>query len=127
MLEKIPTHVSSPENFHRPFCVTVSGVVYRCSARTSRQLTVFRLTGKGVAPLAQYKGTVKWFNNAKGYGFLGREGGADVFVHYSSIQREGYKSLKEGDEVEFDIIQGTKGPQADQVSRLKEVNQASNA
>jgi cold shock protein len=73
--------------------------------------------------LAQYKGTVKWFNNAKGYGFLGREGGADVFVHYSSIQREGYKSLKEGDEVEFDIIQGTKGPQADQVSRLKEVTQ----
>jgi CspA family cold shock protein len=79
---------------------------------------------KGAAPLAQYKGTVKWFNNAKGYGFLGRDGGADVFVHYSSIQREGYKSLKEGDEVEFDIIQGTKGPQADQVSRLKEVNQA---
>jgi CspA family cold shock protein len=77
---------------------------------------------KGVAPLAQYKGTVKWFNNAKGYGFLGRDGGADVFVHYSSIQREGYKSLKEGDEVEFDIIQGTKGPQADQVSRLKEIN-----
>ena len=75
------------------------------------------------ATLAQYKGTVKWFNNAKGYGFLGRDGGADVFVHYSSIQREGYKSLKEGDEVEFDIIQGTKGPQADQVSRLKEVNQ----
>jgi len=80
-------------------------------------------TNKGVAPVAQYKGTVKWFNNAKGYGFLGREGGADVFVHYSSIQREGYKSLKEGDEVEFDIIQGSKGPQADQVSRLKEVNQ----
>jgi cold shock protein len=77
---------------------------------------------KGAAPLAQYKGTVKWFNNAKGYGFLGREGGADVFVHYSSIQREGYKSLKEGDEVEFDIVQGSKGPQADQVSRLKEVN-----
>ena len=70
--------------------------------------------------VAQYKGTVKWFNNAKGYGFLGRDGGADVFVHYSSIQLEGYKSLKEGDEVEFDIIQGTKGPQADQVARLKE-------
>jgi CspA family cold shock protein len=73
------------------------------------------------APLAQYKGTVKWFNNAKGYGFLGRDGGADVFVHYSSIQREGYKSLKEGDEVEFDIIEGAKGPQADQVARLKEI------
>jgi len=76
---------------------------------------------QGAAQVAQYKGTVKWFNNAKGYGFLGRDGGADVFVHYSSIQREGYKSLKEGDEVEFDIIQGTKGPQADQVARLKEV------
>jgi cold shock protein len=86
----------------------------------------FRHETKGVAPLAQYKGTVKWFNNAKGYGFLGREGGADVFVHYSSIQREGYKSLKEGDEVEFDIIQGTKGPQADQVSRLKEVSHQAN-
>jgi CspA family cold shock protein len=70
--------------------------------------------------LAQYKGTVKWFNNAKGYGFLGREGGADVFVHYSSIQIDGYKSLKEGDEVEFDIIQGSKGPQADQVIRLRD-------
>jgi CspA family cold shock protein len=86
----------------------------------------FRYETKGVAPLAQYKGTVKWFNNAKGYGFLGREGGADVFVHYSSIQREGYKSLKEGDEVEFDIIQGSKGPQADQVSRLKEVSHQAN-
>lgn len=68
--------------------------------------------------MAQYKGTVKWFNNAKGFGFLGCEGGADVFVHYSSIQSEGYKSLKEGDEVEFDIIQGTKGPQADHVVRI---------
>jgi cold shock protein len=70
--------------------------------------------------LAQYKGTVKWFNNAKGFGFLGRDGGADVFVHYSSIQSDGYKSLKEGDEVEFDIIEGSKGPQADQVVRLKD-------
>jgi cold shock protein len=75
---------------------------------------------KGSTALAQYKGTVKWFNNAKGYGFLGREDGADVFVHYSSIQIDGYKSLKEGDEVEFDIIQGTKGPQADHVIRLRD-------
>jgi CspA family cold shock protein len=73
------------------------------------------------AKLAQYRGTVKWFNNAKGYGFLGREGGADVFVHYSSIQIEGYKSLKEGDEVEFDIVEGAKGPQADRVVRVKEM------
>ncbi len=67
--------------------------------------------------MAQYSGTVKWFNNAKGYGFLGRDGGADVFCHFSSIQSDGYKSLKEGDPVEFDVIQGEKGPQADQVMR----------
>lgn len=72
--------------------------------------------------MAQYKGTVKWFNNAKGFGFLGRDGGADVFVHYSSIQSDGYKSLKEGDEVEFDIIEGTKGPQADHVVRINGIN-----
>ena len=69
--------------------------------------------------MAQHTGTVKWFNNAKGYGFLGREDGPDVFVHYSSIQLDGYKTLKEGDEVEFDVIQGAKGPQADQVARMK--------
>ena len=70
--------------------------------------------------MAQYAGPVKWFNNAKGFGFLGRDDGPDVFVHYSSIQNEGYKSLKEGDLVEFDIIEGAKGPQADQVVRFKE-------
>jgi CspA family cold shock protein len=69
--------------------------------------------------MAQYEGTVRWFNNAKGYGFLGREGGSDVFCHYSSIQRDGYKTLKEGDPVTFDVIQGEKGPQADQVTVLK--------
>jgi CspA family cold shock protein len=68
--------------------------------------------------MSQYKGSVKWFNNAKGYGFLGREGGNDVFVHYSSIQLEGYKSLKEGEVVEFDVVQGVKGPQADKVIRV---------
>jgi cold shock protein len=67
--------------------------------------------------MGQYKGTVKWFSNAKGYGFLGRDVGDDVFVHFSSIQEVGYKSLKEGEEVLFDIIQGEKGPQADSVTR----------
>lgn len=57
-------------------------------------------------------GTVKWFNNSKGYGFLGRDDGPDVFVHYSGIAGDGYKSLSEGDRVTFDIVQGPKGPQA---------------
>lgn len=62
-------------------------------------------------------GKVKWFNNAKGYGFIGRDGGADVFVHYSAIVAEGYKTLQEGDSVEFEIIQGQKGPQAANVTK----------
>lgn len=63
------------------------------------------------------KGTVKWFNNAKGYGFIGRDDGPDVFVHYSAISAEGYKSLQEGDPVEFEITQGQKGPQAANVTK----------
>jgi len=70
--------------------------------------------------MAQYAGKVLWFNNAKGYGFLTREGGPDVFVHYSAIQTEGYHQLKEGEEVEFDIETGSGGkPQAANVSRIK--------
>ncbi|MCI0540054.1 MAG: cold shock domain-containing protein, partial [Verrucomicrobiales bacterium] len=61
---------------------------------------------------------VKWFNNAKGYGFIGRSDGADVFVHYSAIMGDGYKSLQEGETVEFEIVQGQKGPQASNVARL---------
>lgn len=68
--------------------------------------------------MSEYSGTVRWFNNAKGYGFLGRDGGPDVFVHYSAIQSDGYKSLHEGESVEYNVIQGEKGPQADQVRRL---------
>ena len=69
--------------------------------------------------MAQYEGVVRWFNNAKGYGFLGRDGDSDVFVHYTAIQKDGYKGLKEGDKVTYDVVQGDKGLQADTVTVLR--------
>lgn len=65
------------------------------------------------------RGRVKWFNNSKGFGFIGRQDGPDVFVHYSAVQADGYKSLLEGEEVEFEIVQGPKGPQAENVTRIE--------
>lgn len=64
------------------------------------------------------KGTVKWFNAEKGYGFISVEGEDDVFVHYSAIQSDGFKTLEEGQEVEFEVTTGARGPQAANVSRL---------
>ena len=64
------------------------------------------------------EGTVKWFNSRKGYGFIATTDGNDVFVHYSSIASDGYKNLKEGDAVTFDIVQGEKGPRAENVVPL---------
>jgi cold shock protein len=61
------------------------------------------------------RGKVKWFNDSKGYGFISQEDGPDVFVHHSAIQTEGFRSLKEDQEVEFEVVQGAKGPQAQNV------------
>ncbi len=64
------------------------------------------------------QGTVKWFNDAKGYGFISQEGGKDVFVHHEAIQSEGFRSLAEGDQVQFDVVEGPKGPQAANVRKV---------
>ena len=64
------------------------------------------------------QGTVKWFNNEKGYGFISRNSGSDVFVHHTAIQGSGFKSLNEGDSIEFEVTQGPKGPQAQNVVKL---------
>jgi CspA family cold shock protein len=71
---------------------------------------------KGAREMA--KGTVKWFNDAKGFGFIQQDNGPDVFVHFSAITGEGFKSLAEGDRVEFDVTQGQKGPQASNVRKI---------
>jgi CspA family cold shock protein len=65
------------------------------------------------------QGTVKWFNDAKGFGFINQDESADIFVHYSAIQGEGFKSLTEGQRVEFDVVTGPKGPNAANVRKIK--------
>jgi len=85
-------------------------------AHRGRQAAVRERTRR--AATLKVQGRVKWFNNTKGYGFIGREDGADVFVHYSAIAADGFRTLNEGDLVEFEIVQGQKGPQAANVSKV---------
>lgn len=65
------------------------------------------------------QGRIKWFNNSKGFGFIGQDGGSDVFVHFSAIQGEGYKTLDENDLVEFEVVEGPKGQQAANVVKVE--------
>lgn len=73
------------------------------------------------------KGTVKWFNNAKGWGFIRQDDGPDVFVHYSQITGEGFRTLEEGDTVSFALKEGPKGPLAEQVERVRQADAAQKA
>src|SRR5919206_5392773 len=71
----------------------------------------------GFVVMSRITGKVKWFNNSKGYGFIEQPGSSDIFVHYSAIQGDGFKTLEEGQEVEFEVTQGPKGPQAEHVTK----------
>lgn len=86
-------------------------------ARNDDPLHRFTPQGKEEGSMARIIGTVKWFNDSKGFGFISREGGPDVFVHFSAITMQGFKTLAEGDKVEFEIVQGQKGPQAAEVTK----------
>ena len=68
--------------------------------------------------MSRITGKVKWFNNSKGYGFIEQPGSSDIFVHNSAIQGDGFKTLEEGQEVEFEVTQGPKGPQAEKVTKM---------
>ncbi len=104
-----------PQALERFLCSAALG---KCSVRfpySSRLWQILRMINEEKKVI----GKVKWFNNAKGYGFIGREDGPDVFVHYSAILGEGYRSLSEGDCVEFEVVAGPKGPQAANVGKKK--------
>jgi CspA family cold shock protein len=75
-----------------------------------------KIHGRGKSPVE--RGKVKWFNNSKGYGFIERENGQDVFVHYSAVDGDGYKTLEEGQAVEFEVTEGSKGLQAIHVTKV---------
>ena len=111
-VKRCPAHLS-----HVVPCITLA-LLSLCEGTPSAATGWVRRSARKERYVARIKGKVKWFNNAKGYGFIGRDDGPDVFVHYSGITSEGYKSLAEGDDVEFEIVEGQKGPQAANVNKI---------
>ena len=95
--------------------VCACAVAVRGSWTTTRAARGVRAVAAPVRKCTLAQGTVKWFNAEKGYGFIAVDNGSDVFVHFSAIQMDGYKSLEDGQRVEFEVTQGPKGPQADAV------------
>jgi CspA family cold shock protein len=98
--------LAAPEVLNKPCIPFIAREIQPQNKQQSGELSV------------KEKGTVKWFNAAKGYGFIQRAGGDDVFVHFSAIQANGYRTLDEGSEVEFEVKQGPKGLQAENVARV---------
>jgi CspA family cold shock protein len=106
LVETLAHRLSADENGVRGGAVVPAATV-RCTEEGKRETMSSRLQGK-----------VKWFNDSKGYGFIERDGGRDVFVHFSAINGDGFKTLAEGETVEFEVTDGPKGPQAANVTKL---------
>jgi cold shock protein len=92
--------------------------VFFKTLRQENEINFFEVLRRNLVVMSKTVGKVKWFNNAKGYGFIEQPGEQDIFVHYSAITGDGYKTLIQGQEVEFEVINGPKGPQAENVMKV---------
>jgi cold shock protein len=110
-LQARPAHSINPAGFENTFEFPFAAIGV-CAIRARFD----ELLG-GFVVMSRITGKVKWFNNSKGYGFIEQPGSSDIFVHYSAIQGDGFKTLEEGQEVEFEVTQGPKGPQAEKVTK----------